>query len=398
MSGARRVRSTRSFPCAATSRAAARCRRPGAPSAPRWKSAVQAALDTSRSPPEIAYAIGGIVHNYFRTRGVTLTSYELRRLVGELLALRQRAEPGAPLVAFTAEPAAAETSWTGDEPGTPGPVVPDVVFEGPPSPLVDVAPRDGDAALLAAVTAKARALLATTSEGRLRAPGRRRCDRGGARRAPARRAGKARAPGAAGLERALRHGPARPDLGRPLGPRGVREWAGGHLCRTQWRDRAVAGAISRPGASVGGRRPPGATLIVGRRHAAPARRRGGHGDLSAGRAGGPDPGAAPRRAGQRNLRASDRRADARSTDGRTAAHCRVVPPERVRRRPGGFGQDRAAGRPGARPFKAACAGRDPGASSRVSLAAGFEGRIGRAVGRSLCAPCWQRLRGCGRTC
>jgi hypothetical protein len=131
--------------------------------------AVRAALDTSRSPPEIAYAIGGIVHNYFRTRGVTLTSYELRRLVGELLALRQRA-PGAPLVAFTAEPAAAENSWTGDEPGTSRPVVPDLVFEGPPSPLVDMASRDGDLALLAAVTARARAALAMTSEGRFPCP------------------------------------------------------------------------------------------------------------------------------------------------------------------------------------------------------------------------------------
>ncbi len=127
--------------------------------------AVRLALDTSRSPPEIAYAIGGIVHNYFRTRGVTLTSYELRRLVAELLALRQRAEPRAPLVTFSARPAAAETSWTGDESGTPGPVVPDLVFEGPPSRLVDVEPRDSDAALLAAVTAKARARLATASEG-----------------------------------------------------------------------------------------------------------------------------------------------------------------------------------------------------------------------------------------
>src|SRR6266581_9735369 len=61
--------------------------------------AVRTALDTSRSPPEIAYAIGGIVHNYFRTRGVTLTSYELRRLVGELLTLRQHS-PVPPLVAF----------------------------------------------------------------------------------------------------------------------------------------------------------------------------------------------------------------------------------------------------------------------------------------------------------
>src|SRR5260370_6577224 len=129
--------------------------------------AVRLALDTSRSRREIAYAIGGIVHNSCRTRGVTLTSYELRRLVAELLALRQRAEPRAPLVTFTAGPAAAETSWTGDEPGTPRPVVPDVVFEGPPSRLVDVEPRDSDAALLAAVTAKARARLATTSEGGL---------------------------------------------------------------------------------------------------------------------------------------------------------------------------------------------------------------------------------------
>ena len=65
--------------------------------------AVRAALDGGRSPPEIAYAIGEIVHNYFRTRGVTLTSFELRRLVAELLAVRQRspAGPEAALVAFT---------------------------------------------------------------------------------------------------------------------------------------------------------------------------------------------------------------------------------------------------------------------------------------------------------
>ena len=48
--------------------------------------------------------------------------------------------------------------------------MPDVVFEGPPSPLVDMASRDGDAALLAAVTAKVRAGLATTSEGRFPRP------------------------------------------------------------------------------------------------------------------------------------------------------------------------------------------------------------------------------------
>jgi hypothetical protein len=113
--------------------------------------AVRAAFDASRSPPEIAYAIGEIVHNYFRTRGATLTSYELRRLVAELLALQDRgqqdraheplsAEPS--LVTFAGEPVSAETAWTGDETGTPGSVVPDVVFEGPPSRLVNVTPRD----------------------------------------------------------------------------------------------------------------------------------------------------------------------------------------------------------------------------------------------------------------
>lgn len=137
--------------------------------------AVRGALDGGRSPPEIAYAIGEIVHNYFRTRGVTLTSYELRRLVAELLALQQRpsgdrpaaeAAPAASLVAFTNEPAE-PTSWTGDERGTPGPIVPDVVFESPPSRLVDVAPRDSDEALLAAATAKARARLAALAGGRI---------------------------------------------------------------------------------------------------------------------------------------------------------------------------------------------------------------------------------------
>jgi hypothetical protein len=62
--------------------------------------AVQAALDRGRSPPEIAYAIGELVHNYFRTRGVTLTSYELRRLVAELLAQHGPAKPAEALVSF----------------------------------------------------------------------------------------------------------------------------------------------------------------------------------------------------------------------------------------------------------------------------------------------------------
>src|SRR5690242_11933971 len=47
--------------------------------------AVKAVLDAGRSPPEIAYRLGELLHNHFRTHGVTLTSYELRRLVAELL-------------------------------------------------------------------------------------------------------------------------------------------------------------------------------------------------------------------------------------------------------------------------------------------------------------------------
>ena len=136
--------------------------------------AVRAAFDASRSPPEIAYAIGEIVHNYFRTRGATLTSYELRRLVAELLVQQDRqpdrgCEPrsaGPALVTFADEPGVSETPWTGGETGTPGPVVPDVVFEGPPSPLVSVAPRDPDAAQLAEVTARARARLVGDPQGR----------------------------------------------------------------------------------------------------------------------------------------------------------------------------------------------------------------------------------------
>ncbi len=117
--------------------------------------AVRALLDRSRSPPEIAYAIGELVHNSFRTRGVTLTSFELRRLVAEVLDL-QRPVPEPALVVFTAEPAANAGSWTGDEPAAPAPPrVPDSTFQAPPSPLVSF---DG---LLATVVSRVRARLET---------------------------------------------------------------------------------------------------------------------------------------------------------------------------------------------------------------------------------------------
>jgi Flp pilus assembly CpaF family ATPase len=127
--------------------------------------AVRALLDKSRSPPEIAYAIGELVHNYFRTRGVTLTSFELRRLVAEVLLLQRQVPEPAPsdpvLVAFTGEPAANAKPWTGDEPATPVPRVPDSVFEAPPSPLVELPMRDAVSSdgLLATVVARVRVRL-----------------------------------------------------------------------------------------------------------------------------------------------------------------------------------------------------------------------------------------------
>ena len=144
--------------------------------------AVRSALDASRSPPEIAYAIGEIVHNYFRTRGVTLTSYELRRLVAELLALRQARRAGGPLVHLRRRATRRRNVVDGRRAARhAGPVVPDAVFEGPPSRLVDSGAPRSDAALLAAVTAKARAELAAIPRvvSRARRAGRRSC---GARR------------------------------------------------------------------------------------------------------------------------------------------------------------------------------------------------------------------------
>lgn len=124
------------------------------------KGRVAAAFDGGRSPPEIAYAIGEVVHNYFRTRGVTLTSYELRRLVAELLAQRQHGRrlpadgpPDGPLVQFVGEPSTGTTLWTGADPAAPPPVG-DAVFAGPPSRLVTVTPRD-----MADIVAKVRGRL-----------------------------------------------------------------------------------------------------------------------------------------------------------------------------------------------------------------------------------------------
>ena len=158
--------------------------------------AVRGVLGAGRSPPEIAYQLGELLHNHFRTRGVTLTSYELRRLVAELLSLHDPADerhepvpmpmpatsptlpappvptasppvaaapeptpkkepaprsPDAPrlraaappavvpVVAFEREP---QQPWPGDVPQAPPPAVADKALEPPPSPIVTVAPRE----------------------------------------------------------------------------------------------------------------------------------------------------------------------------------------------------------------------------------------------------------------
>ncbi len=157
--------------------------------------AVRGVLSAGRSPPEIAYQLGELLHNHFRTRGVTLTSYELRRLVAELLLLHDpndeqhepplvpvtppplptspapalQASASLPIVAAAPEPtprkepliaprprAAAPPAvvpvvaferepgqpWSGDEPQAPSPAVAEKALEPPPSPIVKVVPRE----------------------------------------------------------------------------------------------------------------------------------------------------------------------------------------------------------------------------------------------------------------
>ena len=122
---------------------------------------VRTVLAGGRSPPEIAYALGEIVHNYFRTRGVILTSYELRRLVADLLALhagdREAPYAAGPLVQFAREPdGAAAPGAEASEVPSPDPAVAPPA-SAPPSALVD-RPED-DRALLAGAAEKVRARL-----------------------------------------------------------------------------------------------------------------------------------------------------------------------------------------------------------------------------------------------
>jgi Flp pilus assembly CpaF family ATPase len=128
--------------------------------------AVREVLDGGRSPAEIAYAVGVIVHNYFRARGVTLTSYELRALATELVGPGRAGAIAAPapapeapvpvaaeaekaekngaggLVSFGAADTGPATAWAGEDVVAPRPVVPDAVFEPPLSRLVSLIDRE----------------------------------------------------------------------------------------------------------------------------------------------------------------------------------------------------------------------------------------------------------------
>src|SRR5882757_1620258 len=83
---------------------------------------VRDVLDGGRSPAEKAYGVGVIVHNYFRTRGITLTSYELRALANELVEpphasppppAEEKEETITDLVSFADKEEVAERVWAG---------------------------------------------------------------------------------------------------------------------------------------------------------------------------------------------------------------------------------------------------------------------------------------------
>ena len=120
---------------------------------------VRDVLDGGRSPAEKAYGVGVIVHNYFRTRGITLTSYELRALANELIepphvspppAVAEQedakeeveAETATELVSFAGKKESEERVWAGDESTTSPPTVAEIAFAAPPSKLVNVVGRE----------------------------------------------------------------------------------------------------------------------------------------------------------------------------------------------------------------------------------------------------------------
>jgi pilus assembly protein CpaF len=112
---------------------------------------VRAALASGRTPPEIAYQLGELVHTYFRPRGITLTSHELRRLVAELLEPASRVPPSAPAAPQAAPTAEPEPPPTVEEPvpppeeppaEPPAAAAPAPEAEGAPEPALPETPSE----------------------------------------------------------------------------------------------------------------------------------------------------------------------------------------------------------------------------------------------------------------
>jgi pilus assembly protein CpaF len=132
-------------------------------------------LDSGRSPTEMAYGVGIVLHNYFRTHGIPLTTYELRALAAELMDRRAPPElvaPEAPppvapeieeppaltpppqpetqeaqanggdLVSFVGKEEERARAWAGEDSVKPAPVVAEASLAAPPSTLVNVIGRE----------------------------------------------------------------------------------------------------------------------------------------------------------------------------------------------------------------------------------------------------------------
>ena len=116
---------------------------------PEMGGQVRAVLDGGGSSAEIGYGVGVLVHNYFRSRGVTLTSYELRALAAELVdrvepsVVAAEVPPAAPtkeittptdkLISFAGEEKSADAAWVGEEALAPPPTIAEAALSPPPS-------------------------------------------------------------------------------------------------------------------------------------------------------------------------------------------------------------------------------------------------------------------------
>ena len=115
----------RIFLCRPTPRAGARWRKHGSPSAARWRARCARSSTRAARRPRSPMRSASLCTTTFRTRGVTLTSFELRRLVVEVLDLQQhagsrRAGRGVRWSCSRLN-RRQRTPWTGDEPAAPAP-------------------------------------------------------------------------------------------------------------------------------------------------------------------------------------------------------------------------------------------------------------------------------------